>query len=331
MEAKREYQKNIFANRLIKQYKTLSKWARKNGICCYRLYDKDIPEIPLLLELYNSKDGIRYLSVGLYKRPYYVDENAEKMFLDEFATLSASLLGVSKTNVAIKMREKQKGNSQYQKIENNKSLCFVTQEGKAFFHINICDYVDVGLFLDHRPLRMKVAKEAKDKTILNLFCYTASFSIHAILGGAKNVCSVDTSKTALSWAEKNMKLNGIIHTPNFVLKNEEVIAFLDNAVARRKKWDIIICDPPTFSNSKRWKGVFDINKDYIDLCCKCIKVLEKDGTLYFSSNSRHLKFDEEALRKTSGESLFIKDISKESIPLDFRNKKIHKAWKIKKE
>ena len=330
MEAKKEYQKQIFANRLIKQYKTLSKWARKNDIYCYRLYDKDIPEIPLLLELYNSKEGIPYLSVTLYKRPYAVDEAEEKAFLDEFANLSALLLQVPIANVVTKIRKKQKGTSQYNKMKEEKSLRFVTQEGKAFFYINISDYVDVGLFLDHRPLRMQLEKEAKDKTVLNLFCYTASFSIHAILGGAKNVCSVDSSKTALLWAEENMKLNGITHTTNFVLKNMEVIAFLDEAIAKGKKWDIIICDPPTFSNSKRWEGVFDVNKDYISLCCKCIKVLEKGGTLYFSSNSKRLKFDEKILLEASSEPLFIKDISQFSIPIDFRNKKIHKAWKIKK-
>lgn len=331
MEAKTEYQKKIFANRLLKQYKILSKWARKNGIYCYRLYDKDIPEIPLLVELYTSKEGVPYLSVSLYKRPYNVNDIEEKAFLTEFAKLSASLLGVYESHVAIKVRERQKGSLQYNKMQTEKSLCFVTQEGKAFFYINISDYVDVGLFLDHRPLRMQLAKEAQNKTILNLFCYTASFSIHAFLGGANAVCSVDSSKTALLWAEENMKLNGIKHTPNFVLKNEEVISFLDDAITKNKKWDIIICDPPTFSNSKRWKGFFDVNKDYINLCCKCLKVLEKGGTLYFSSNSKRLKFDEKTLRETSGESLFIKDISQLSIPLDFRNKKIHKAWKIKKE
>ena len=331
MEAKIEYQKKIFANRLLKQHKTLSKWARKNSIYCYRLYDKDIPEVPLLLELYHSREGVPYLTVSLYKRPYYVNDIEEKAFLIDFAKLSASLLGIPENNVVMKVREKQKGDLQYNKLQNDKSLCFVTKEGEAFVYINRSDYVDVGLFLDHRPLRMQLAKEAQNKTILNLFCYTASFSIHAFLGGANAVCSVDSSKTALLWAEENMKLNGIKDTHKFVLKNAEVISFLDTAIEKGQKWDIIICDPPTFSNSKRWKGFFDVNRDYINLCCKCIKVLQKDGILYFSSNSKRLKFDEKTLKETSGESLFIKDISQLSIPLDFKNKKIHKAWKIKKE
>ncbi|MGP1440034.1 MAG: class I SAM-dependent methyltransferase [Treponema sp.] len=331
MEAKKEYQKKIFANRLIKQYKTLSKWARKNDIYCYRLYDKDIPEIPLLLELYTSNENIPYLSVTLYKRPYDIDEDEEIAFLNEFTELSASLLEVPLSNVSTKIREKQKGLSQYNKMSNSKKLSFITKEGKAFFYINISDYLDVGLFLDNRPLRMEVAKEAKDKSVLNLFCYTASFSIHAALGGARSVCSVDSSKTALLWAEENMRLNGINHSNSFVLKNEEVMTFLDDAIAKHKKWDIIVCDPPTFSNSKRWEGFFDVNRDYLNLCCKCIKLLENEGILYFSSNSKRIKFDEEALHKASNQSIFIKDISKNSIPLDFRNKKIHKAWKIKKE
>ncbi|MGP1437487.1 MAG: class I SAM-dependent methyltransferase [Treponema sp.] len=331
MEAKKAYQREIFTNRLIKQKRNLSKWARKNSIYCYRIYDKDIPEIPLLIELYHSKDCVPYLVVSLYKRPYEVNENEETKWVNEFAMLAASLLQIPKTNISIKIREKQRGVSQYCKIKNNKSIRFITKEGDALFYINISDYIDIGLFLDHRPLRMQIAREAKNKRVLNLFCYTASFSIHAILGGAISVCSVDTSKSVLSWAEENMKINEIEPSSNFFFKNEEVMRFLDEAIESNKKWDIIVCDPPTFSNSKSWEGFFDVNKDYIDLCCKCIKVLEKDGVLYFSYNSRQLKFDEELLRTHAKTNLFIKDISSISIPFDFRNKKIHKAWKIKKE
>ena len=331
MNAKREYQKEIFTNRLVKQQKNLSKWARKNGIYCYRLYDKDIPEIPLLIEIYHSTNHVPYLVVSLYKRPYEVDEDEEREWLNEFAMLSASLLQVPVTNVSIKIREKQRGASQYNKRQNDENLRFVCQEGRALFNINISDYIDTGLFLDHRPLRMIIEKEAKNKNVLNLFCYTASFSVHAILGGASSVCSVDTSKSALLWAEKNMKLNGINQSNKFILKNEDVITFLDDAIEKSNKWDIIICDAPTFSNSKSRESFFDVNKDYLNLCCKCIRVLEKGGTLYFSSNSRQLKFDEELLKTSCNIKLFIKDISKVSIPVDFRNKKIHKVWKITKE
>lgn len=331
MKTKKAYQKEIFTNRLIKQQRILSKWAGKNGIYCYRLYDKDIPEIPLLIDAYHSIDHEPYLIVSLYKRPYKVDENEEIAYLKEFAMLSASLLQVPSSNVAIKIREKKRGTSQYNKTENTDGLCFISKEGEALFYINISDYIDAGLFLDHRPLRLLLGKEAKNKNVLNLFCYTASFSIHAILGGARSVCSVDTSKSALLWAEKNLMLNNIKSSNNFCLVNKEAMTFLDEMVAKRKTWNLIICDPPTFSNSKSRKDFFDVNKDYVTLCCKCLKVLEKGGTLYFSSNSRQLKFDEKLLKDSNNEKLFIKDISKATIPFDFRNKNIHKTWKIVKE
>ena len=329
--AKKEYQKEIFINRLIKQQSKLKKWIKKENIYCYRLYDKDIPEIPLVVDLYNSLEKVPYLCVSLYRRPYKTDEKEEMKEITEFAFCAGDVLGVEKDHIFIKIREKQKGSSQYQKKLDDKNGVFITKEGNALFNINLSEYIDSGLFLDHRPLRLEISKVSKGKDVLNLFCYTASFSIHAILGGAKSSLGVDTSKSALKRAKENMRLNNINLSQMFCFENMEVMQFLDNAIKMGRVWDIIICDPPTFSNSSSWKGVFDVNKDYFELCTKCIKLLRNNGSLYFSSNSRRLKFDSSLLKNTVQNNIFIKDISLSSIPKDFRNKKIHKAWKIIKE
>lgn len=331
MESKAKYQQEIFKNRLIKNNKHLSKWAKRQGIFAYRVYDKDIPEVPLLLELYQSIEGVYYTNIYLYKRPYFVPYEQEMIWLHEMILACVQVLGVKKENVFAKIREKQKGASQYQKINRDESIRCVIQEGKARFYINLSDYIDSGLFLDHRILRLYIAEQAKGKDILNLFCYTASFSVHAMLGGALSVCSVDASNTAIKWAKENMMLNGVVENERFRFEKMDVFLFLKNAIDRKEKWDIIICDPPTFSNSKSRISFFDVNKDYLTLCNFCIRLLKEGGVLYFSTNSKGIKFDAELLSSNVGEKLFIQDISQKTIPEDFRNKKIHKTWKIIKE
>ena len=330
---KEEYQKEIFRNRLLKNYKNLKKWASRNSVFCYRVYDKDIPELPFVLDLYNSVDGLRYLSFSLYKRPYQKDLDEEEKCLSAMSIVAIDVFNLDADNVFIKVRERKKGASQYEKLSPSRSTRFIVREGNALFYINISDYIDTGLFLDHRPLRFEIAKTSFSKDVLNLFCYTASFSVHAILNGARSVCSVDFSKTALKRAKENYSLNGIEEGDAFSLIRSEVRIFLDDAINSRKKWDIIVCDPPTFSNSSSsdWKDFFDVAKCYIDLCKKCLKLLNDGGILYFSTTSKHFKFDAELLKSSVEFPIFIKDISLISIPFDFRNKKIHKTWKIVKD
>ena len=331
MEEKLEYQKTIFRNRLIKNNKHISKWARRQGIFSYRVYDKDIPEVPLLLDFYQCVDGTSCLHLGLYKRPYYVSDEEEFQWLSEMSVVSAEVLEVDVSNIFIKVREKKKGICQYQKMNSSSSARFIVQEGVAKFYVNLSDYIDSGLFLDHRPLRMEVGSCARDKDVLNLFCYTASFSVHAMLGGALSVCSVDASNTAIKWAKENMHLNGIEINESCCFEKKDVFAFLYEAKTRDSRWDIIICDPPTFSNSKNRSSVFDVSRDYLQLCVLCVSLLKEDGVLYFSSNSRTLKFDSSLLTSSVKEKLFVQDISLRTIPEDFRNKRIHKTWKIKRE
>nr|WP_315315451.1 class I SAM-dependent methyltransferase [Treponema denticola] len=327
---KNQYQAELFKNRLQKRFKHLSKWAKREGVFAYRLYDKDIPEIPLAVDIYFAEtDGPEkraFLLIYLYKRPYEKSQEEEREWLLVIEEAASSSLLIPKERIFIKLREKQKGKSQYEKAGSSKNLIRV-KEGECFFYVNVEDYLDSGLFLDHRPARYMVFKEAKNKKVLNLFSYTGSFSAHAAKGGAASVDSVDLSNTYLNWAKENLKLNKLFDEETTRLIKSDVIVFLKKAIEEQKKWDLIICDPPTFSNSKS-ADIFDVNKDWLNLCLLCLKVLAKNGRLYFSTNSQKIKFDEAELINSSEQKIRVKDITKASIPEDFRNQKIHKMWMI---
>ncbi|TYT79318.1 methyltransferase domain-containing protein [Treponema phagedenis] len=320
----------FFSNRLIKRYKILRKWAEKNKIFAYRLYDKDIPEIPLAVDVYIQQEPeARFAVLALYERPYVKNPKEEERWLDKMAKTAADILETPVHNIFIKLRKRQSGLAQYEKIKELHTEIIVP-EGACKFIINLSDYLDTGLFLDHRPLRLHLSQIAANKKILNLFCYTGAFTVHAASGGAAAIDSVDLSKTYLSRAQKNMQLNGFTDTKRYSFIHADVIQFLQKAAEDRKKWDIIICDPPTFSNSKRSSDFFDINRDWQNLCLSCLQVLHKNGVLYFSSNSRRLAFSAQSLSNASPYPLKITDKSAASIPEDFRNKRIHSLWKIEK-
>ena len=199
----------------------------------------------------------------------------------------------------------------------------VVEQGNLFL-VNLSNYLDTGLFFDHRPLRKVVQENAKDKSILNLFCYTASFSVYGAKGGAKKVTSVDLSNTYLTWAKKNFELNGLSSTnEKYSFINGDVKLFLEK---NKEKYDIIILDPPTFSNSKKTQNDLDINRDWPKFVELCLTSLNPDGILYFSTNSKKLRFDQNLLPQ----NVTVKDISEATIPEDFKNKKIHKCWEIRK-
>ena len=327
---KNQYQAELFKNRLQKRFKHLLKWAKRESVFAYRLYDKDIPEIPLAVDIYFAEteetEKRAFLLIYLYKRPYEKSQEEEREWLLVIEEAASSSLLIPKERIFIKLREKQKGKSQYEKAGSSKNLIRV-KEGECFFYVNVEDYLDSGLFLDHRPARSMVFKEAKNKKVLNLFSYTGSFSAHAAKGGAASVDSVDLSNTYLNWAKENLKLNKLFDEETIRLIKSDVIVFLKKAIEEQKKWDLIICDPPTFSNSKS-ADIFDVNKDWLKLCLLCLKVLAKNGRLYFSTNSQKIKFDEAELINFSEQKIRVKDITKASIPEDFRNQKIHKMWMI---
>lgn len=374
------YQANLFSNRLLKNYKQLKKWARKNKISCYRLYDRDIPEIPLAVDLYtflpdeiktkfeisnfldeqnvqisaNTKIGLEmqkdelkrtYLHIYLYERPYEKEQKDEEDWLLEMKKAASSSLNIDEQNIIIKTRRKQSGNeesarNQYTKIETDKHLTGLVQEQGQIFKVNLTDYIDTGLFFDHRPLRAEIRKSCDGKKVLNLFCYTGSFSVYAAQGNAKEVQSVDLSKTYLDWAKENMKMNEFSNEKKYFFTRDDVFNYLNRVNAENQKnqnaksenfFDIIILDPPTFSNSKRTENTLDINKDWPVLIAKCLKILKTNGILYFSTNSRKLNFKTELLSETVNlNNLQIEDITLKTIPEDFRNTKIHRAWKITK-
>lgn len=326
----------MFQNRLTKQYKHLSKWARRTSTSSYRLYDKDIPEIPLSVDLYTERESSRqFLYICLYERPYEKDDAEEELWLTAMKLAAAESLSIPEKDIFIKTRKKLKGRVfQYEKTLT-KPERFIIDEGGLGFYINLESYLDTGLFLDHRPSRLAIGSQAHNKSLLNLFCYTGSFSVHACAAGASSTTSVDLSNTYLSWAKDNFTLNDFktspikknIGTDKNELIKADVFNFLNEAKVSNKKWDIIILDPPTFSNSKDTPHVLDINRDWPVLCASCLLLLAPQGILYFSTNSQKLIFDSSRIK--SPVAYTVQDTSYSSIPEDFKNKKVHRMWTFK--
>lgn len=368
IKAKNEYQAQLFSNRLSKNFKQLKKWARKNRVTCYRLYDKDIPEIPLCADLYaflpadietkmeaaayyarlnsaiaENKPEVNalladeaqrtYLHLYLYERPYEKDEEEEKQWLKEMSAAAAKVLAIPETNIILKTRKKQTENkkrAQYEKQENEVSVKGTVFEQGQLFYVNLSDYIDTGLFFDHRPLRAMVRQQAQGKRVLNLFSYTSSFSVYAAEGKASFIESVDLSNTYTEWSKNNMALNGF-EGDRYSFISADVIQYLYDREKEAdhnsefKKFDLIVLDPPTFSNSKKTDTMLDINRDWCELMRLCSRILTEDGILYFSTNSRKLVFDENKIPANA----VCREITQKTIPEDYRNTKIHRVWEIK--
>lgn len=370
MENKNAYQAQLFSNRLAKNYRQLKKWARKNRISCWRLYDRDIPEVPLCLDLYtflpdeiDSKiEAARYyqelnaaisenspqaesmvreelertfIHMYLYERPYDKPEEEEELWLGEMQKAAAEVLSVRPENIIVKRRRHQTENktrSQYNRMESSRSVTGTVMEQGQLFSVNLTDYIDSGLFFDHRPLRSTVRSQCGAKRVLNLFCYTGAFSVYSAEGGASYVESVDMSNTYMDWARRNMELNGFCDRKKYAYTAGDAVKFLSEREKELKdrneeKFDIIILDPPTFSNSKKTDTLLDINRDWPMLVKKCTALLSDRGILYFSTNSRKLVFDDKKLP----ENYAAKEITAQTIPEDYRNAKIHRAWAITKK
>lgn len=309
----------MVVNRLRKNRKHLAKWIEKNHIECYRVYDADMPEYAAAIDIYGE-----HIHVQEYAAPKSIDENkAEKRF-DELLQAVAAVFQTGRDQIAIKTRRRNKGKQQYEKLTPNgasKNRFYVVREGPVKLLVNLYDYLDTGLFLDHRPLRNMIGKGARGKTFLNLFCYTGTATVHAAVGGAASSVSVDMSNTYLHWASQNFALNNI-HPERHKLVREDCMTWLKMC---RQGFDIIMLDPPTFSNSKKMEGVLDIQRDHVALIKRCMEILNPGGVLYFSNNLRSFKLDSEALANLS-----VKDITEETLDKDFeRNKKIHACWQIK--
>ncbi|WP_145142075.1 bifunctional 23S rRNA (guanine(2069)-N(7))-methyltransferase RlmK/23S rRNA (guanine(2445)-N(2))-methyltransferase RlmL [Pseudomonas duriflava] len=303
----------MFANRLQKNLKQLGKWARKSGVECYRLYDADMPEYAVAVDLYRD-----WVHVQEYAPPRSIDpEKAQARLLDALAAIPQAL-NVDPSHVAVKRRERQTGKKQYERQAVQGQFMEV-EEGGAKLLVNLTDYLDTGLFLDHRPLRLRIQQEAAGKRFLNLFCYTGAATVHAAVGGARNTLSVDLSRTYLDWARRNLALNGF--SDKHRLEQGNVMEWLE---ADRGEYDLIFIDPPTFSNSKRMEGVFDVQRDHVELIDMAMAHLAKGGVLYFSNNFRKFELDPGLVARYSTE-----EITAQTLDPDFaRNPKIHRAWKI---
>lgn len=303
----------MFANRLQKNLKQLGKWARREDIECYRLYDADMPEYALAIDLYRD-----WVHVQEYAAPKSIDpDKAQARLLDALAAIPQAL-GVAQNRVVIKRRERQAGTKQYQRQASQGEFMEVS-EGGAKLLVNLTDYLDTGLFLDHRPLRLRIQREAAGKRFLNLFCYTATATVHAAKGGARSTTSVDLSKTYLDWARRNLSLNGFSDKNR--LEQGDVMAWLGED---RGEYDLIFIDPPTFSNSKRMEGVFDVQRDHVELIDLAMARLARGGVLYFSNNFRKFQLDEGLAARYQ-----VEEISAQTLDPDFaRNSKIHRAWRL---
>ncbi len=310
-----EQKNSMFYNRLQKVRRHLGRQAARQGISCYRLYDHDLPEFPFLIEVLGE-----LLYVSEYKRRHEMEAEAHELWLEACKNTMLEVLDIQPQNIYLKLRQRKESRlGQYQKLDAQKSEVAV-QEGGLRFLVNLSDYLDTGLFLDHRITRGMVQAEAGGKRVLNLFCYTGSFSVYAAAGGAAEIMSVDLSKTYLDWAERNMQLN-FPQYPNHQLVHADVLAMLKELPAGR--FDLIVLDPPTFSNSKRMEGILDVQRDHVQLINDCLRLLAPGGVIYFSTNFTKFKLEGERIN-----SLLIKDITKATTPFDFARKLQRACFKI---
>lgn len=305
-----------FENRLRKNARHWGKWARRREIECYRVYDKDIPSFAYAIDVYGSRVHLQEFSGN-----FESDDSTHSLRLDQVRGITAEAIGINPEHVAVKRRIRQRGLGQYDKT-GEQGEDFEVTEGHLRFIVNLGAYLDTGLFLDHRLTRRMVADRARGKRFLNLFAYTGSFTVYAAAGGAEATVSVDLSNTYLEWARRNLALNGLM-SPRHRFVREDVFVFLDRAVREGERYDLVVMDPPSFSNSKRMADVLDVQRDHGLLIRKCRQLLSPGGQLFFSTNLRSFRLD-----PALGSDPLVKDISQTTIPEDFRDRKIHRCWLI---
>ncbi len=307
-----------FANRLQKMAKHTGKWARRQGITCYRVYDADLISHPLVIDRYGD-----WIHLAEYKRDVDMDEREYRTWRFIIRQTISDVMEVPNERIIFKERSPQKGDSQYEKRAAKGKEIKVDESGLTFL-VNFEDYLDTGLFLDHRQTRALVRDLAPGKRFLNLFAYTGSFTVYAAAGGARSSLTLDLSNTYLEWAQRNLDVNGL-SAPEHVIERADVLEWL--RVKPQDQWDLIVMDPPTFSNSKMMRAVLDIQRDHVGLIEAGVMRLARGGTLIFSTNLRKFKLEEDRLP----EGIQVKNITSQTIPPDYRNKKIHQCWMIRKE
>ena len=305
-----------FANRLGKNFKHYSKWARRQGLEAWRAYDRDIPQFPVAVDLYGERAHVQEYDTG-----WDISDEAHAAWVAGLLQTVCAVTGVPVESIAFKTRRRQKGVSQYEKTGQTGEDFVVGEFGQRFI-VNLDTYLDTGLFLDHRNTRRRVRDEAAGKRFLNLFAYTGSFTVHAAAGGASSSMTVDLSNTYLDWAERNLALNGL-DLPCHRRERADVLAWLDDAIDQRQQYDLIVMDPPSFSNSKKMFDTLDVQRDQHYLVDSAMQLLAPGGVLYFSNNLRGF-----TLATELAERYHVTDITHQSVPEDFRNRKIHQCFRI---
>lgn len=307
----------MFANRLRKNLARVDRWARREGHSCYRVYDADMPEYAVAIDRYGD-----CVHVAEYKAPRGVDQEAAARRAEEIRAVLPAVMDVPEDRIFYKLRERQSGRSQYQRGADRGEYMEVS-EGRVKLLVNLSAYLDTGLFLDHRPLRLRLAEEAGGRDFLNLFCYTASASVHAAAGGARSTTAVDLSNTYLEWGRRNLALNGF-GEPVHRLLRADCREWLEKT---GDSFDLVFVDPPSFSNSKRMEGHFDVQRDHVALLEACLARLRPGGVLYFSNNLKRFRIDPDFAERWSA-----RDITADTIDFDFqRTPQIHHCWRIAKE
>ena len=305
-----------FVNRLKKNVKQVRKWAKQQGIDCYRVYDADLPDYNVAIDCYQD-----FVVIQEYQAPPSVPQATAEKRLTDVLLAVPDILDCHAEQMVVKQRRKQKGKSQYQQQDED-DLQLVVEEYGARFKVNLTQYLDTGLFLDHRLTRKMVGEKSKGKDVLNLFAYTGTASVHAALGGAKSVTTVDMSKTYLRWASENFELNQLFSW-QYKFVHADCLQWFAEATGQ---YDLIFVDPPTFSNSKRMEQTFDVQRDHVQLLGQLKDRLRQGGEIIFSNNKRQFKMDHDAL---AAQGLHAKNIDKQTLPLDFkRHADIHNCWVI---
>lgn len=306
---------SILKNRIRKNYRHVRKWAKRTLTNCFRIYDREIRQYPLAIDFYAGRYCVHYFAKGRDAL-----EPSEELVLEVNSAL-ADIFGAQPSDIYWRVRSKFKETRQYEKAGESKEFFSAVEYG-VHFKVNLVDYLDTGLFLDHRETRKLVASISSGKRLLNLFAYTCSFSIHAAAAGALFTKSVDMSNTYTEWGKDNFRLNSLSLANNEVVR-ADCLKFLDDELFTKRVYDIIVIDPPTISRSKKMDQLFDIQVDYITLLRKSLRLLAPEGVIFFSTNSRQFAFDQTLFPQCS-----IQEISNKTLPIDFHDPKIHRCWKI---
>ncbi len=309
----------MFENRLRKNARHFRKWARARGLTAFRVYDRDIPEYSFAVDLYADRVHL----VEYPRRRALKESTLEEQRAEVLTTVSA-VLEVPPEHIHVKTHLPQPwGRSQYGRAGQGSERLVVEEQGLKFW-VNLGDYLDTGLFMDHRLTRARVREEARGRRFLNLFCYTGAFTVYAAAGGASRTLSVDLSNTYLDWAEENLALNGLSSERHTLLRADALAWVLAESQAPAERFDLVVCDPPSFSTSKRMQGTFNVQRDHVRMLEALRELLTPGGVLYFSTNFLGFELKDTAVRGYEG----VEELTPGSLPEDFQRKEIHRCWRL---